>query len=171
MLSWPVSQNIFPLKNFLRLPTCDSYYTQGFGKDSRGIFVKPPIKFGSNALDEAKFVKGLNQTIDVEEQRRVELRFEKFMAKREKHFFPGSGQAMQKNLDAELQIRKMDNNNNLYKFDSIHDTAVMQAELRNHVIKADASTPGDLEANWDRDCNGYVEKLTNLRKKLKKMGK
>jgi hypothetical protein len=45
------------------------------------IYVKQPIKFGTNALDEVSFRKALNQTVDVEAQRKIELRAQKILEK------------------------------------------------------------------------------------------
>jgi hypothetical protein len=135
------------------------------------IYVKQPIKFGANALDEVSFRKALNQTVDVEAQRKIELRAQKILEKETELFGDFEREDKQKRMESELHTMMYGADAKLYKFDKIHDTEVTQAEVRNNVLKSDAMAGGDLDAVWDRDCYGYVEKLTTLKKKLKKMGK
>jgi DNA polymerase III delta prime subunit len=134
------------------------------------IYVKKPIKFGTNALDEVSFRKTLNKTVDVTAQRKIELRAQKILEKKTE-FLGEPREDKQKRMESEIRTMMYGEDTKLYKFDKIHDTEVMHAELRNNVLKSDAMVGGDLDAVWDRDCYGYVEKLTTLKKKLKKMGK
>jgi hypothetical protein len=92
----------------------------------QNIYVKKPIKFGLNTLDEVSFRKALNKTVDVEAQRKIELRAQKILEK-QTELFGEPGEDKQKRMESEFHTMMYGEDTKLYKFDKIHDTEVMHA--------------------------------------------